>query len=381
MCYAYQLDATNPMVQSGRPRSIHAGLERRFGSLVDAFPLQDSTKRLFLPLQAWGKATGQIYRPDREPLVLRRMAQRVEAVLAQTPCDVVFSAGSEAICDVRTDVPMVFVADAPFGAMRGFYQDFTNMLPRYERLGMSADTQALDRCMAAVYPSQWAANAAIAHHGADPAQTHVLQFGANVDDPGHQAVSAMIDKRMQDPVCNILFVGRDWTRKGADLVLDAAQLLRRDGLEVHIEFMGITDPPVDLPSWARCWMADRNHPDQAQARLRAFEQASLVFTPSRAEAFGMTFCEAACFGLPSISTDVGGISSIIVDGETGALEPLKAPAERYALRIGEIMSDHNRYRAHAVAARQRYEQRLNWDVFCDGLARIITTAAGRASSD
>lgn len=379
--FAYEGDARNPMDQSGHPEAIFRGLEARCDLVAPAFPLSVAARRLFLPLQAYARARGKVYRPDRERLFLSSLADQVRGLLEGTGVDAVFCPGSHVACELGKDYPVVFCADAPFGAMRGFYDDFANMLPRYEKLGMQADDRALAHCAAAIYPSQWAADEAIAHHGADPSKVHVMPFGANIEDPGTHAVSAMIDKRMQSDVCRILFVGRDWARKGGDLVLDAAKLLRRDGIQVEIDFMGITQPPVDLPDWARCWLADRNQPDHARARLKAFEDATLVFTPSRAEAFGMTFCEAACYGLPSVSTDVGGIGGIVVDGETGALEPVDAPAERYALRIGEIVSKHDGYLNTSLAARKRYEERLNWDAFSDGLARILCDVSGGASAD
>ena len=85
----------------------------------------------------------------------------------------------------------------------------------------------------------------------------------------------------------------------------------------------------------------------------------------------MVYAEAAAFGLPCVTSDVGGVASLVLDGPTGRVLPANSDGSRYAECIREIVSDPARYRAMALAARDRYESDLNWDRWGRAMASIL----------
>ena len=102
---------------------------------------------------------------------------------------------------------------------------------------------------------------------------------------------------------------------------------------------------------------------EGAARLaKLFARSHFFVMPSRAEAYGLVYCEAAAFGVPSVATSTGGVPTIILDGETGILDDPNATAESYVGRILPLLRDRDRYEAMARAARERAETRLNWDI-------------------
>ena len=70
--------------------------------------------------------------------------------------------------------------------------------------------------------------------------------------------------------------------------------------------------------------------------------ADIYCLPSEREGFGSAILEAAAFGIPSIGTDIYGISDAIVDGETGLLIKPKARDQLIAAMIR--LSNDNIYR-------------------------------------
>jgi len=74
--------------------------------------------------------------------------------------------------------------------------------------------------------------------------------------------------------------------------------------------------------------------------LMAFiAQNDVLLQPSRWESFGVVVLEAAALGKPSIATRVGGVSEIVIDGETGITVPsedVKAMAEAMILLTEDI---------------------------------------------
>ena len=85
--------------------------------------------------------------------------------------------------------------------------------------------------------------------------------------------------------------------------------------------------------------------------------------PSQQEAFGLVYCEACAFGLPSIARDTGGVSAIVQNGSNGLLFGADAAVEDYVAGIREIWADQPRYLAMTRAARAAFENRLRWNVW------------------
>jgi glycosyltransferase involved in cell wall biosynthesis len=77
----------------------------------------------------------------------------------------------------------------------------------------------------------------------------------------------------------------------------------------------------------------------------------------------MVFCEASAYGLPSITTDTGGISGAVKDGENGFMLPLSARGQEYAEAIAKVYSDDQLYSELVRSSRAAFENRLNWDAW------------------
>ena len=78
------------------------------------------------------------------------------------------------------------------------------------------------------------------------------------------------------------------------------------------------------------------------------------------ETMGRCFCEAAASGLPSVSTDVGGISDVLINGKTGVLvAPNDTRAAAFALKI---LLENDRYRGTmGQQARLYAEKFFGWE--------------------
>ncbi len=93
------------------------------------------------------------------------------------------------------------------------------------------------------------------------------------------------------------------------------------------------------------------HPFVIEALRRSLFSVAPSLLP---ESFGIVALEAAAAGKPAIVSDVGGLSDIVVDGETGLLV---APGDREALRaaLSRLCEGEELRRRMGAAARQRAE--------------------------
>src|SRR5207248_5386227 len=69
-----------------------------------------------------------------------------------------------------------------------------------------------------------------------------------------------------------------------------------------------------------------------------YSAADVSVMPSSYESFGLVAVESLACGTPVVATRVGGLTSIVHDGETGMLVPWR-DAELFAERLRRILSD------------------------------------------
>lgn len=367
--YAYEFDADDTNVQSGHPCSILTQLERRGNEVLRAFPLSQRTRYLHQWKSYYYRRLGRTYRPDREPAYLRSLARQIERRVQNVAADVLVAPGSHVVAQLRTPHPKILVADATFANVLDFYDSFTNCAPEFIRQGHDQDRKALANCAAAVYPSTWAAHSAIKDHGASPAKIHVIPFGGNLVPPDEATVTTWIARRGFDQL-RVLFIGRDWHRKGGDTVLAACRVLDRRSVPLRLDLVGVERAPA-LPTYARLHgRLDKRDPEQRRELERLLQHAHVLFVPSLAENYGMVFCEAAAFGVPSLATDVGGIPTAVRHGQTGFTLPVGTEPKVFADILEELFADPPRHQELASASLRDYHARLNWDTFGSHFLRV-----------
>ncbi|HEY3897843.1 MAG TPA: glycosyltransferase family 4 protein [Chthoniobacter sp.] len=313
------------------------------------------------------------YLRDRHPWLLRAYGRQIRARLRELRPDLVFSMGTALIADLQTDCPTAFWVDATFAGMKEFYGSFADLAEVSIRDCQRSDGNAICRSQLAIYSSQWAAESARANYSVNARAVHFVNFGANLErTPGAGEIAEMIRKRDQQ-TCRLLFVGVDWHRKGADQAVAIAAALKREGIDVHLTIIGCRPPAgVMLPDFVELvGFLDKRTKEGAERIARHFQESHFFVLPTRAEAYGMVFCEASAFALPSIAPRVGGVPSIIEDGVNGWLLPPEASPADYARLLGNQWKDRAGYEAMAAACHRTYGQRLNWDSSASRVATLL----------
>jgi glycosyltransferase involved in cell wall biosynthesis len=358
-------DSRDVHAWSGIPFSMARALEGQGVNVEHLGPLRARFDfALKVKTFAYRKLRGWNYDRTREPVVARGYARQVEAKLRAIDADIVLSPGVTAIAELRCAQPIAFWADATFDGMIDFYPTWTRLAPEALRKGHAQEQMALDRCALAMYCSDWAAQSALKHYHVDPSKVKVVPFGANLErvpDAGAALAGAEARPREQ---CALLWLGVDWERKGGDVALAVARHLNASGLPTELTIVGV-DPPAgtELPPYVKTlgFISKRTAEGRAQFD-RLLGEAHFLILPTRAEAYGIVFCEANAFATPCLASDVGGIPTIIRDGVNGQKFPLDAPAEAYARFVRDQFADWPAYRALCRASLHEYQTRLNWDV-------------------
>ena len=167
-------------------------------------------------------------------------------------------------------------------------------------------------------------------------------------------------------------MGVDWYRKGGDIAIAIAQRLADRGLAVELQVVGC-HPTGTVPVFVRPFgFLSKTDPPQAQQIRRLFEEADFFVLPTRADCFAMVLSEAAAYGLPVAATRLGGIPELVRESWGSLFSPNATPDE-FAEWIHAHYLDRQTYEQMAWSARENFEERLNWDVFCRRLAALTKT--------
>lgn len=282
----------------------------------------------------------------------RSVRRRVRAVAPDVLLGVVASTDLAFVGDVGA--PIVQVSDATFDAIRGFYPLFSDLHPLstwQAELVTERSTRATDMFIAS---SQWAIDSLVLDYAVGTHQCVLAPTGPGIDAPTERAAR---DKTSH--TLSALLVASDWTRKGGDTAVEAVRRAREQGTPVVLTVVG--DVPGGLPEWVQT----RGRLDAA-ALSAEYARADVLLELARANAAGVTLTDAAAHGLPVIAADVGGVASIVSDGESGVLlnaQTSTADEDLAARAAGALvrMSDPTVRARMRDAAHARWASDLNWD--------------------
>lgn len=307
----------------------------------------------------------------------RRAAAHLDALLARQPVDVLFAPVASTVSAHRLDpTPLALLSDATFRLLRVDYPEARALPEATAAAREELERLSITRADLLLYPSQWAADSAVRDYGADPARVRIIGFGANLDDV--PTAAAALGAKRHEPPCRLLFIGRDWIRKGGAVAVATVAALRRRGIASRLTLVG-SAPPGDVlpPDVVAAGNLDKKRA-RDQARLRALlAEAHFLLLPTRADCYSMVSCEANAFATPVAISAVGGITTLVADGVNGLLLPRDADGEQYAAAIAAVWSDPSRYAELVRGARAAYDTRLNWDAWGDVVVRELTALATR----
>lgn len=290
-------------------------------------------------------------------------ARRLQRAAQAAKADVLFApVGSSLIARMPPGFPIVYSSDATVKLMATYYSSFDGMNEATLQRSIALECQAMHRADLLIYPTEWAAGSAIQDYGINPARIMIQPFGANIDIPPQRA--DVLRPRAPGP-WRLLFCGVEWRRKGGDIALAAVELLAERGIDVELHILGCTpEPKRDLPKNITVTpFLNKSVPADAARFRQIFQDADVLILPTQAECYGLVFCEAAAFGTVSVATRTGGVPEVIRDGETGLTIPPGPDPRPWADALESILQSHGKLEDMRVAARDDFENRLNWGVW------------------
>ncbi len=269
-----------------------------------------------------------------------------------------------------TKLPIIYCCDSTITQLIDYYAGLSKLLPVSKRELAYIEQRAIDRADLLVYSSAWAGNSAIDDFGARPDKVAVIPFGANF--PIVLPRAEAVRHTWQPGQCKLLFVGVEWVRKGGAIAFDTLVQLCKQGIAAELTICGCVPPAgFEHPGLNVIPFLDKNDPVQLSRMVQLYREADFFLLPTRAECAAIAFCEASSFGVPSFTTDTGGIADFVENGVNGYRLSLAAGGEEFAEAIIGVLHDEQLYQQLRLSSRILYEEKLNWDAWGQRMQQLV----------
>lgn len=255
-----------------------------------------------------------------------------------------------AVGDVETvlDVPTLFYQDANHSVAAANRDDLAEHVPALYRFPrgrldeLIAEQRAAYRRAACVLAfSEWFAKWLVEHDGVPSDRVHVVGGGLQEVPPKRR-----IETR--GPTGNrVLFVGRDFRRKGGELVVAAVERLRTDGAgDFTLTVVGPAAWPLSraIPGWVDF----RGELPASEVRL-LWQDHDIFAMPTWYEPYGLVFLEARAAGVPSLARDAFCMPELVPES-AGRRIPVNGGVDEVAASLFAISEDADLFATVAAEA-------------------------------
>lgn len=214
-------------------------------------------------------------------------------------------------------------------------EEATSSLTR-RTIGLNAarDGAVFRRAAAIVATSRWAADDLQRRYPDCRTAVHVMAPPVIADRFDEFWIAEREARAVAGARPRVLFVGGDFERKGG---YDLLAAWKTGGCASRADLVLVTDWPVagPLPQGVRVCRGVKAFTREWYEQWR---EADLFVMPTRHEAFGLVFQEAAAAGLPAIGTIHNAVPEIVAHEETGLLVPVRR-IDRLASAMNRLIDD------------------------------------------
>jgi len=363
---AYRYDPRNPDFGSGTDYQFYSAIKR---SGADVMVFGPDTGRISSIESIWkwlGKRVSK-KRYAKYPITQSwDVAGKLNRAVEEWKPDVVFSIYPPPLIRYKSTVPYIFRTDTTF---LGMHEDWPIYGPLSFQICVAQEKQALRGASRIITQSEWSRNVIVEKYGVPPEKVRYFPNPASLP---AEIIPATVDyqneKKLEYPL-RLLFVGRDWDRKGVPTAIEIVRLLNAEGIPAVLKICGLEADNRPFVKFVGSYK--KSDSQQLEQYAHLYRRAHLLIHPAVFEPAGIVPSEAAAFGTPTITNDTGGLATTVKDGVSGIVLPKHSHPDLYVREIIQLFRDEERYYRLCRSSRERYEKELNWEVASVTLIHIL----------
>jgi starch synthase len=304
---------------------------------------------------SWPAWVGSYMKSNLGFRVRSRLARR-QLAASDAAFDVIVQ--THALFRTDTDPTMIYVDCTYRQAMRG-WPGWTPHHPRAQTQWLRIETETYRSALHLFTFTEQGRDSLITDYGIDAAKVSVVGAGVNFErtEPAGRHVDGQV----------ILFVAKEFDRKGGAVLLEAFEIVRRQVPDARLQIVGVT-PPGPVPEGVEVL----GLVDGRAAMAEIYAGASVFCLPSLFDPGPMVVLEAMSQGLPCVvSRDASHhVHDLVVDGyagrqvETGEVLGL-------ATALIELLQDPAEAERVGANARRAMDAGYRWQHVVERMAPVI----------
>lgn len=247
------------------------------------------------------------------------------------------------------------------------------------------DKKAFERADVLIFSSDYVAEACLKNYKPPHNKVKVVPFGANLfSSSALVALKASLQKKLDNEMLNLTFIGKDWKRKGLITAYHLTKKLNLAGIKAKLNVIGCY-PDVEYicksPFVNITGFIDKFDKKEHAVFESILNDTHFLVHPASSEPFGIVLCEANAYGIPVLGTSVEGLKTIIRQGKNGFLFDKSKFIDETVLLIKGVVNEWDRdYPLLFYSSLAEYNQRLNWEVNAGKVKSILNNEAGMKST-
>ncbi len=296
--------------------------------------------------------------------LLRNTAAEVKKVGVEFKPDVLFSHNLSAFVRLKTNVPIIYLMDAPLLGTEAQWPLFSRI--EYRRM-LGWERKVLQKAAKVITRSTWALDYLTNDYNVPAEKIVLVQAASSLPE---RVIPADTSQGPGDlSTLHLLLVGRVYKLKGIDTAIEVVKQLNQAGCKTMLRIVGLEGENRDYVEFMGAYK--KTVESQLHTYAEQYRWAHFLIHPARYDSAPIVTAEAAAFGVPTISNAVGGIATTVQHGVSGVVLPALSPAEEYVKVIRHYIDHHQEYLMLRRTTRERYERELNWKVVGDTITQVI----------
>lgn len=299
------------------------------------------------------------YRPD----TIKKMSDRLDNISRNIDYDVFFQIGCGGMPSrnclkvAHVEIPLeLAMSDKVFSKSYGFY----GVSDQTVRRALEGERYFYDNCDLIWTNTDWTAEALVK---SGVKENKILIFPPCVN--RYTVKKELTSKLFDEP--RILFIGKDWKRKGGEALLEAFSILQTKYSSASLDIVGCS-PDVSIPNVQVHGFIDKNSNEGASKLEELFNKANLFCMPSTWESTGIVYFEAMQKGLPVVMVEGQGREAIFGDY---SIVLKNASAEAIVNGIESAFSNPSELNEMRIQAYNIVNDKYNYQNFVDVLMNRI----------
>ena len=300
---------------------------------------------------------------ERHALITAQYPEMVNKYVDRNPdLNLLLATSAFMIAKVQTRLPVILWADTTVAGVLGKYSRYVKLSKRSIKRAHAVEQDGLNACDLAIFSNQWAADVAMSSYDLDPGKVRVITYGPGlVRVPDRAEITRLLSQRGQDRI-NLIIVGVHWERKGVARAIEIGGELRSRGMDARLTIVGCLPPAkfVNPGYVSLLGKISKFSAEGVRQITQLLGESHLMVLPAVAECAAVALVEANAYGVPFLSTDVGGNSSLVRQNYNGILLPLGAEVSTWADAAISILRGREKYERFAWQAHDYFHERLSW---------------------